>query len=65
MRLRAITVVVTALVVLGLAMELKAKGRTSEAIKKFEGWKEGTIKENSPPLNIDGLKGDFPKLDMG
>ncbi len=28
-----VTVVVTALVVLGLAMELKAKGRTSEAIK--------------------------------
>jgi P-type Cu+ transporter len=30
-----VTVVVTALVVLGLAMELKAKGRTSEAIKKL------------------------------
>src|SRR5262249_46981732 len=32
-----VTVVVTALVVLGLAMELKAKGRTSEAIKKLIG----------------------------
>ena len=30
-----VTVVVAALVVLGLAMELKAKGRTSEAIKKL------------------------------
>jgi Cu+-exporting ATPase len=32
-----VTVVVTALVVLGLAMELRAKGRTSEAIKKLIG----------------------------
>jgi len=32
-----VTVVVTALVVLGLAMEIKAKGRTSEAIKKLIG----------------------------
>lgn len=32
-----VTVVVTALVVLGLAMEVKAKGRTSEAIKKLIG----------------------------
>lgn len=32
-----VTVVVTALVVLGLAMELRAKGRTSEAIKKLVG----------------------------
>ncbi|MBZ0292765.1 MAG: heavy metal translocating P-type ATPase, partial [Anaerolineae bacterium] len=32
-----VTVVVTALVVLGLAMEIKAKGRTSEAIRKLIG----------------------------
>jgi Cu+-exporting ATPase len=32
-----VTAVVTALVVLGLALELKAKGRTSEAIKKLIG----------------------------
>ncbi|MBI1743443.1 heavy metal translocating P-type ATPase [Candidatus Acetothermia bacterium] len=32
-----VTVVVTALVVLGLAMEVRAKGRTSEAIKKLIG----------------------------
>ncbi|MBI3359712.1 MAG: hypothetical protein HY023_01210 [Chloroflexi bacterium] len=30
-----VTVVVTSLVVLGLAMEIKAKGRTSEAIRKL------------------------------
>ena len=32
-----VTVVVTALVVLGMAMEIKARGRTSEAIKKLIG----------------------------
>jgi Cu+-exporting ATPase len=39
-----VTVVVTALVVLGLAMELKAKGRTSEAIKKLIGLQAKTAR---------------------
>ena len=39
-----VTVVVTALVVLGLAMELKAKGRTSEAIKKLIGLQPKTAR---------------------
>ena len=39
-----VTVVVTALVVLGLAMELKAKGRTSEAIKKLIGLRARTAR---------------------
>ncbi len=39
-----VTVVVTALVVLGLAMELRAKGRTSEAIKKLIGLQAKTAR---------------------
>ena len=39
-----VTAVVTALVVLGLAMELKAKGRTSEAIKKLIGLQAKTAR---------------------
>lgn len=39
-----VTVVVTALVVLGLAMEVKAKGRTSEAIKKLIGLQAKTAR---------------------
>jgi Cu+-exporting ATPase len=39
-----VTVVVTGLVVLGLAMELKAKGRTSEAIKKLIGLQPKTAR---------------------
>ncbi|MCL5999611.1 MAG: heavy metal translocating P-type ATPase [Chloroflexi bacterium] len=39
-----VTVVVTALVVLGLAMELKAKGRTSEAIRKLIGLQARTAR---------------------
>lgn len=49
-----VTVVVTALVVLGLAMELKAKGRTSEAIKKLIGLQAKTARvlRNSVELDI-------------
>jgi len=39
-----VTAVVTALVVLGLALELKAKGRTSEAIKKLIGLQAKTAR---------------------
>ena len=39
-----VTVVVTALVVLGLALEVKAKGRTSEAIKKLIGLQARTAR---------------------
>ncbi|MCK9530616.1 MAG: heavy metal translocating P-type ATPase [Gammaproteobacteria bacterium] len=39
-----VTSVVTALVVLGLAMEVKAKGRTSEAIKKLIGLQAKTAR---------------------
>lgn len=39
-----VTAVVTALVVLGMALELKAKGRTSEAIKKLIGLQAKTAR---------------------
>jgi Cu+-exporting ATPase len=39
-----VTVVVTALVVLGLALEVKAKGRTSEAIRKLIGLQPKTAR---------------------
>jgi Cu+-exporting ATPase len=39
-----VTVVVTALVVLGLAMEVKARGRTSEAIEKLIGLQPKTAR---------------------
>ena len=49
-----VTVVVTALVVLGLAMELKAKGRTSEAIRKLIGLQARTARvlRNGQELDI-------------
>lgn len=50
-----VTVVVTALVVLGLAMELKAKGRTSEAIKKLIGLQAKTAR-----VLRDGRELDIP-----
>jgi len=50
-----VTVVVTALVVLGLAMEIKAKGRTSEAIKKLIGLQAKTAR-----VLRDGQEEDIP-----
>lgn len=50
-----VTVVVTALVVLGLAMEIKAKGRTSEAIKKLIGLQAKTAR-----VLRDGKEVDIP-----
>jgi Cu+-exporting ATPase len=50
-----VTVVVTALVVLGLAMEIKAKGRTSEAIKKLIGLQAKTAR-----VVRDGQEVDLP-----
>lgn len=50
-----VTVVVTALVVLGLAMEIKAKGRTSEAIKKLIGLQAKTAR-----VLRDGQEVDIP-----
>jgi P-type Cu+ transporter len=48
-----VTVVVTALVVLGLAMEIKAKGRTSEAIKKLIGLQAKTARVVRAGREID------------
>jgi Cu+-exporting ATPase len=48
-----VTVVVTALVVLGLAMEVKAKGRTSEAIKKLIGLQAKTARVLRDGTEID------------
>ena len=50
-----VTVVVTALVVLGLAMELRAKGRTSEAIRKLIGLQAKTAR-----VVRDGKEVDIP-----
>ena len=50
-----VTVVVTALVVLGLAMELKAKGRTSDAIRKLIGLQAKTAR-----VLRDGREMDIP-----
>ncbi len=50
-----VTVVVTGLVVLGLAMEIKAKGRTSEAIKKLIGLQPKTAR-----VVRDGSEADIP-----
>ncbi len=50
-----VSVVVTALVVLGLAMEIKAKGRTSEAIKKLIGLQAKTAR-----VVRDGQEVDIP-----
>ncbi|MFZ5609609.1 MAG: heavy metal translocating P-type ATPase [Pseudomonadota bacterium] len=48
-----VTAVVTALVVLGLALELKAKGRTSEAIKKLIGLQAKTARVVRDGKEID------------
>ncbi len=50
-----VTVVVTALVVLGLALEVKARGRTSEAIKKLIGLQAKTAR-----VVRDGQEVDIP-----
>jgi len=50
-----VTAVVTALVVLGLALEIKAKGRTSEAIKKLIGLQAKTAR-----VIRDGKEVDLP-----
>ncbi|MBI4498074.1 MAG: heavy metal translocating P-type ATPase [Chloroflexi bacterium] len=50
-----VTVVVTALVVLGLALEVKAKGRTSEAIRKLIGLQARTAR-----VVRDGAELDIP-----
>jgi Cu+-exporting ATPase len=50
-----VTAVVTALVVLGLALELKAKGRTSEAIKKLIGLQAKTAR-----VVREGVEQDVP-----
>ncbi len=50
-----VTVVVTALVVLGLALEVKARGRTSEAIKKLIGLQAKTAR-----VVRDGAELDIP-----
>src|SRR4030095_3633387 len=50
-----VTVVVTALVVLGLDMELRAKGRTSEAIKKLIG-----LQPKNARVVRDGKEVDIP-----
>ena len=50
-----VTVVVTSLVVLGLALEVKAKGRTSEAIKKLIGLQAKTAR-----VVRDGEEADIP-----
>jgi Cu+-exporting ATPase len=50
-----VTAVVTALVVLGLAMEIRAKGRTSEAIKKLIGLQAKTAR-----VVRDGKEVDLP-----
>ncbi len=50
-----VTIVVTALVVLGLALEVKAKGRTSEAIKKLIGLQPKTAR-----VIRNGQEADIP-----
>ena len=50
-----VTSVVTALIVLGLLLELKAKGRTSEAIKKLIGLQAKTAR-----VVRDGVEVDIP-----
>jgi Cu+-exporting ATPase len=50
-----VTAVVTALVVLGLALEVKAKGRSSEAIKKLIGLQAKTAR-----VIRDGIERDVP-----
>src|SRR3970282_1002472 len=50
-----VTAVVVALVVLGMALEIKAKGRTSEAIKKLIGLQAKTAR-----VVRDGKEIDLP-----
>ena len=50
-----ITAVVTALVVLGMALEVKARGRTSEALKKLIG-----LRAKSARILRDGVERDVP-----
>ena len=54
-----VTVVVTALVVLGMAMEVKARGRTSEAIEKLIGLAPKTAR-----VVRDGEERDIPIEDV-
>jgi Cu+-exporting ATPase len=54
-----VTVVVTALVVLGLALEVKARGRSSEAIKKLIGLQPKTAR-----VVRDGRELDVPVEDV-
>ena len=48
-----VTAVVTALVVLGLALEIKAKGRTSEALKKLIGLQAKTARVVRSGVELD------------
>ncbi|HZP94919.1 MAG TPA: copper-translocating P-type ATPase [Candidatus Limnocylindria bacterium] len=54
-----VTVVVTALVVLGMAMEIKARGRTSEAIKKLIG-----LQPRNARVIRDGVESTVPVADV-
>jgi len=54
-----VTTVVVALVVLGMAMEIKAKGRTSDAIRKLIGLRPRTAR-----VIRDGLETDVPVDDV-
>jgi len=54
-----VTTVVVALVVLGMAMEIKAKGRTSEAIRKLIGLRPRTAR-----VIRDGVETDVPVDDV-
>ena len=54
-----VTVVVTALVVLGMAMEIRARGRTSEAIKKLIGLQPRTAR-----VIRDGVETTVPVADV-
>ena len=54
-----VTVVVTALVVLGMAMEVKARGRTSEAIEKLIGLQPKTAR-----VVRDGAEVEIPAGDV-
>ncbi|HEU0201782.1 MAG TPA: heavy metal translocating P-type ATPase, partial [Burkholderiaceae bacterium] len=54
-----VTTVVTALVVLGLALEIKAKGKTSEAIRKLIGLQPKTAR-----VVRDGREVDIPVEDV-
>ncbi len=53
-----VTVVVTALVVLGLALEVKARGRSSEAIRKLVGLQARTARVVRDGVEVDVPVGD-------